>query len=173
MNGTIAVLFLIAGLTDMALTDCKTDGCLARSDTAAQTSFGLGNVIYQQNVIGEEAYLRYDLDRNYGPFQPSVGLSVTNSGDAWVGLGAVYNVPTGVDGFYTQLSLLPGLYAQGNGPDLGHVLEIRSGIEFGYQANNGLRVGLSFDHRSNGELSSTNPGLETLQLRVTMPISKR
>jgi lipid A 3-O-deacylase len=32
-------------------------------------------------------------------------------------------------------------------------------------------VGLSYDHRSNGDIATLNPGLETLQLRVSVPLN--
>lgn len=173
MDGTIAAVFLIASLTDMALTDCRTDGCFATSDTVARTSIGFGEVEFQGKLVGNEIYVRHDFARNYGPFQPSIGISVTDSDDVWVGFGAVYNVDTGTDRFYTQLSLLPGIYSRGSGPDLGHDIEFRSAAEIGYQARNGVRIGLSYDHRSNMGFSSTNPGLETFQVRVTFPTKRR
>ena len=62
-------------------------------------------------------------------------------------------------------------YANGDGPNLGHDLEFRSGIELGYQARNGWRYGISYDHRSNADIASYNPGLETLQFRVSIPVN--
>ena len=174
MDGRLAVLFLVVGLTDMGLDDCKT-GCLARSPEQAALSLSFGDVIFQKNKIGSEAYLRYDLGTSFGPFQPAIGLSVTDSNDIWVGVGATHTThfwqnAAQTSGGYAQLSLLPGVYAQGSGPDLGHPLEFRSGAEIGYQARNGTRYGLSYDHRSNADISALNPGLETLQLRVSVPL---
>ena len=170
MDGSIAAVFLLASLGDMAFTDCRTDGCLALGSDQARLSLSVGEVAFQSMVVEHEAYLRYDFARHYGPFQPSVGASVTTSGDVWVGLGAVYNIPLQNDRIYGQLSLLPGIYQRGSGPDLGHEVEFRSGIEFGYQADSGMRIGLSFDHRSNLDFGKINPGLETLQLRVSFPM---
>jgi len=48
-------------------------------------------------------------------------------------------------------------------------LKFRSGVELGYVAKNGARIGLSYDHRSNADINSYNPGLETFQLRVSFP----
>lgn len=171
MDGTIAAVFLLASLGDMVFTDCKTDGCLAPTQNQARLSVSVGEVAFQSMVVEHEAFLRYDFARHYGPFQPSVGASVTTGGDVWVGLGAVYNLPIQNDQFYGQLSLLPGVYHRDSGPDLGHEIEFRSGIEFGYQAKSGMRVGLSFDHRSNLELGRINPGLETFQIRVSFPMN--
>lgn len=175
MDGSLAVLFFLVGLTDMGLNDCKT-GCLARSPAQNAITLAYGDVIFQQKTIGQETYLRYDLGTSFGPFQPAIGLSVTDSKDIWVGLGATHTTQfwqnaAGTSGGYVQLSFMPGVYAQGGGPDLGHLIEFRSGGEIGYQARNGMRMGLSYDHRSNGDISALNPGLETLQLRVSIPLN--
>ncbi|WP_085310539.1 acyloxyacyl hydrolase [Planktotalea arctica] len=174
MDGRLAVLFFVVGLTDMQINDCKM-GCLARSPAQQAISLSFGDVIFQEKSIGQEAYVRYDMGTAFGPFQPAVGLSVTDSNDVWVGLGATHTTrfwerPSGVGG-YAQLHFMPGVYVQGSGPDLGHDLEFRSGAEIGYQAKSGLRMGLSFDHRSNGGISPVNPGMETLQLRVSVPLN--
>ena len=169
MDGTYALLFLVAGLTDMKFNYCN-DGCLARRDAQAHASLSYGDVIFQTNTIGREAYIRYDLGQMRGPFQPAIGVSVTDTGDAWVGFGATHTTRFANERGYVQLSLLPGVYAQGSGPDLGHVIEFRSGAEIGYRAKNGIKYGISYDHRSNADISNVNPGLETLTFRVTFPI---
>lgn len=174
MDGRLAVLFFVVGLTDMKTNDCET-GCLARTPAQQAISLSYGDVIFQENVIGREAYLRYDMGRSYGPFQPAIGLSVTDTNDIWLGFGATHTTRfwqsrSGAGG-YAQLSFLPGVHVQGNGPDLGHPVEFRSGAEIGWQARNGVRVGLSYDHRSNGDISSLNPGMETFQLRVQIPLN--
>jgi hypothetical protein len=174
MDGRLALLFFAVGLTDMKTNDCAT-GCLARVPAQQAVSLSFGDVIFQEKSIGREMYMRYDLGTSFGPFQPAIGLSVTDSNDIWVGFGATHTTrfwdrPSGAGG-YAQLHFMPGVYTQGSGPDLGYPLEFRSGAEIGYQAKNGVKVGLSFDHRSNGDISSVNPGLETLQLRVSVPLN--
>lgn len=174
MDGRLAVLFFVVGLTDMKTNDCDT-GCLARTPAQEAISLSFGNVIFQEKSVGSEAYVRYDMGTSFGPFQPTMGLSVTDTNDVWVGLGAMHTTrfwdrPSGAGG-YAQLHFMPGIYAQGSGPTLGHEFEMRSGAEIGYQAKNGVRVGLSYDHRSNAGLSTPNPGMETLQLRVSVPLN--
>lgn len=71
---------------------------------------------------------------------------------------------------YTSLHLRPGVHAQGSSPNLDGAFELRSGIEIGLVADNGVRYALAFDHRSNGEIHSSNPGLEMLQFRVSVPL---
>ena len=171
MDGTFAVLFLLAGLADMKINHCDT-GCLAEAQTPARIALSAGDVQFQKSSISSEAYLRYDFGKSYGPFQPAMGVSLTDDGDAWIGFGASWTGYFAQNHGYVQLHLMPGLYAQGDGPDLGSVVEFRSGAEIGYQAQNGIRVGLSYDHRSNADIVSLNPGLETVQLRVSIPLKK-
>ena len=174
MDGRLAVLFFVVGLADMKTNDCDT-GCLARTPAQKALSLSFGDVIFQEKSIGREAYVRYDLGTSFGPFQPAVGLSITDTNDVWVGFGATHTTrfwdrPSGVGG-YAQLHFMPGVYAQGSGPNLGHDIEFRSGGEIGWQARSGVRVGVSYDHRSNGGISNVNPGMETLQLRVSVPLN--
>jgi lipid A 3-O-deacylase len=170
MNGTLAVLFLAAGLTDMSLNHCGVHGCLARIDEQARASVSGGEVLFEGEHIGEEVYLRYEFGRHYGPFQPVTGASITSHRDAWWGLGAAYTKPFAQDRAYVQLSLMPGLYSRGNGPDLGFAVEFRSAIELGYQTPEGMRLGVSYDHRSNADVKQVNPGLETVQFRISIPL---
>ncbi|WP_323785808.1 acyloxyacyl hydrolase [Thalassovita sp.] len=169
MDGTFAVLFLLAGLADMKMNHCQ-DGCMAQSQLPARIAVSGGDVQFQDASIGRELYVRYDLNRSYGPFQPAFGASITDDGDAWIGFGAVWTGHFAQDRAYVQLHLMPGLYAQGGGPDVGFPVEFRSGAEIGYEARSGLRIGVSYDHRSNADIKATNPGLETVQLRVSVPL---
>ena len=171
MDGSLAVLFLLAGLTDMGINHCGNEGCLARADARSEAALGYGDVIFQDKTIGRETYVTYAFGLTYGPFQPVIGASVTDSGDAWIGFGATYTANFAANRLYARMSLMPGYYSHGNGPDLGHDLEFRSGLELGYRANNGIKIGISYDHRSNAELASVNPGMETLQLRVSIPLN--
>ncbi|THD71978.1 acyloxyacyl hydrolase [Thalassobius vesicularis] len=171
MDGTFAVLFLLAGLADMKINHCAT-GCLAQSDTPARIALSAGDVQFQKNSISEELYVRYDFNRAYGPFQPVMGASITADGSAWMGFGAAWTGWFANNHGYVQLHLMPGIYAEGDGPDLGSAMEFRSGAEIGWQAKNGLRIGLSYDHRSNADTATLNPGLETVQLRVSIPLKK-
>lgn len=170
MDGTFAVLFLIAGLTDMGTSHCGTElGCLGKTEAQGALALSAGNVEFRGDKIDHEAYLRYDLPVNYGPFQPAIGVSITEGGDAWIGAGATWN-HNFTDNLYVELHLMPGLWKQGDGPDLGHRVEFRSGAEIGYEAANGIKYGLSYDHRSNADISDVNPGIETIQFRVSVPL---
>lgn len=168
MDGTLAVLFLITGLIDMWAQHCKS-GCLKPAWNVARHVISAGEVIFEAEQIGAELYYRYDLPISFGPFQPTIGLSVDTYGDWWLGAGAVNTFHLWDNRGFSQLSFMPGLWMRGEGPVMGHPLEFRSGVEAGYETPQGQRLGLSLDHRSNGDIVSVNPGLETIQVRLSVP----
>ncbi len=170
-DGTFAALMLIAGLTDMGTSHCGTpSGCLGPGETTPRVAFSAGTSLERRADAGAEAYLRYDFARTIGPFGQALGLSLGDESGAWVGYGLTWGTSLGRSPFYTELHVMPGLYAASDSFDLGGPVEFRSGIEFGYEANNGWRYGLGFDHRSNAGIYDSNPGIETVQFRVSMPI---
>lgn len=169
MDGTLAVIFLVASLTDMALNDCDT-GCLAPADATARLSFQAAEVEFNEEIIGNEIYVGYDLGTTYGPFQPTIGASVTDLGDYWVGIGAKWTSRDVVSGpLFIEASLMPGYFHLGDGPDIGGSLQFRSALGVGYAFDNGMTVLAAYDHRSNADTQDLNPGLETLSLRFAIP----
>ena len=168
-DGTFGVLFLLAGLIDAGVNHCGNEGCLAKNDVQAYNSISVGTTTFQENEVGEEIYFRRDTGVASGPFQWIYGASATSDGELWAGLGQALTYSTRNDRFYTQLHSMIGLYEKGSGVDLGGPIEFRSGVEFGYQNKVGTRLAISFDHRSNSGIYSLNPGLETVQFRVSIP----
>ena len=173
-DGTAAVVGLALGLAAMAGTHCGGDGCLARSDDRApRLAVSAGSVVFRGETTGSELYLRFDAGRRYGPFRPVYGVSLSDAGEAWLGAGLAYALQPRDWPVYAEFHLMPGLYAAGSGADLGGPVAFRSGVELGYETGRGLRIGLGVDHRSNAGLYSQNPGLETVHLRVSRPLSRR
>ena len=168
MDGSLAVLTFLLGLWDMSINYCATN-CFASSETQSYTAVSAGSVFYQEDQVGSEIYIRRDTRHMTGPFQMTYGLSVTDTSDVWAGMGHSYTLPYFSDNVFVQLHAMTGLFLRGQGPDIGGLIEFRSGIEVGYQSNNGIRYGVAFDHRSNLGIYSPNPGLETLQFRVSIP----
>ncbi|RYG89757.1 acyloxyacyl hydrolase [Loktanella sp. IMCC34160] len=170
-DGTFAVLLLAFGLTDMAQNHCGTDaGCLAGNDRQARFAISAGEVLERRAQPAGEIYLRYDFGRGFGPFGTAAGLSVGEKGELWMGYGVTYELTRPDTPYFAELHLMPGLYAPNDGFDLGGPLEFRSGIEFGYETRSGVRFGLAYDHRSNADIFAQNPGIETVQLRVSFPM---
>ena len=171
MDGTMAALVLGLSLVDMGLNHCPTD-CLGAANTDPRWALSGGVVIFQDEAEDAELYLRRDFGVLLGPLQPSLGLSLTSEGSTWVGAGALYRLD-GPRGLYFEGHIMPGVYFPADGRDLGGALQFRSGIEIGHEAPSGLRYGLALDHRSNGDLLRYNPGLETVQVRVSWPTGRR
>ncbi len=169
MDGTLAAIFLVISMTDMALTDCPA-GCLAPEQAVSRLSFQGAKVSFQDEIIGNEIYLGYDAPVTYGPFQPTVGISLTDGGDYWVGAGVKWTSKGVIDSpFFVESSLMPGIYGQADGPDLGGQMHFRSSLGAGYTFDNGATVTASYDHRSNADTQQLNPGLETISLRFAIP----
>jgi lipid A 3-O-deacylase len=165
MDGRLAALFFLIAGTDASLNYCD-QGCFRRLPAEPRMTFGLSVARYQSKRIGQELWVAYDLGHRRGPVQPTLGFSVSEMGDAWIGFGHKW---TGTYGrVVIESQSLPGIYLQGGGPDLGSPIEFRSGIAVGYQFDNGGRLSISYDHRSNLDIGRINPGLETVSVRYSI-----
>jgi lipid A 3-O-deacylase len=68
-----------------------------------------------------------------------------------------------------------GAYHKGNGKDLGHTLEFRTGAALQYRFDNDSRLGVALHHLSNAGLGKNkkNPGAESLMITYSWPIGPR
>lgn len=169
-DGTFAALLLVAGLTDMGLNHCGVDGCLTRTSDVSRLAVSAGTVVERRADEGTEIYLRYDPSTRFGPFGTTLGLSAGDGVGTWLGAGMTWDWQFGYSPYYVELHAMPGYYMEGDGFDLGGPVQFRSGIELGYEAMNGWRYAVSYDHRSNAGLYDDNPGIETVQFRVSVPL---
>jgi hypothetical protein len=170
-DGTFAALLLVAGLIDMGANHCGTaGGCLGTTQDTPRLAISAGEVLERQAAPGAEVYLRYDTGLRTGPFGHAAGLSLGERGEIWAGYGATWRTGFGGGPFYAELHAMTGLYEAGDGLDLGGPIVFRSGLELGWEAASGWRLGLAYDHRSNAGLYDRNPGVETVQLRVSVPL---
>ena len=55
-------------------------------------------------------------------------------------------------------SFTPGLYFEGEGKDLGHLIEFKSELQFSLDLSNTSELGFSYNHISNASLGDKNPG---------------
>ena len=62
-----------------------------------------------------------------------------------------------------------GAYHDGDGKDLGHAVEFRSGLELAYRFDNRSRLGIAVHHISNASLGDSNPGTESVVLTYAIP----
>ena len=166
MDGRLAILFnLVALLGDHYEGQGWT---VARADMAGMQTVSAGSVQFQEQGIGQE--FRYTRSfKKWKRFNPIVDFSVTDKGGAWLGYGLYqqFNMDINTTPLFIGFTFAPGLYMQGGEVDLGYPLEFRSGVEMGVRFEQGWQVSLSYDHRSNGDIAAWNPGLETIELRIS------
>ena len=95
-------------------------------------------------------------DTFLGNLSPITGLMITadNAGYIYTGVQAQYRI-----GFLNITpSFTPGLYHEGEGKDLGHMLEFKSEVQLSLDLSKTSELGFSYNHISNASLGSKNPG---------------
>ncbi len=98
--------------------------------------------------------------------KPAVGIAGTEDGNAWVYGGLRLDLKLGSWVLTPQFAV--SLYEDGDGRDLGGVLEFRSGLEVAYKLPGGPRVGVLFYHLSNADFYDFNPGSNSLVLTLSL-----
>ena len=95
-------------------------------------------------------------DTFLGNVSPITGGFLTENSAAYIYTGIEWNVDMGSLVFTP--SFAPGLYHEGDGKDLGHILEFKSELQLSYEASELTNFGMSYNHVSNASLGSKNPG---------------
>ena len=95
-------------------------------------------------------------DTFLGNLSPITGVLITadNAGYIYTGVQAQYKI--GVLNFTP--SFTPGLYHQGDGKDLGHLIEFKSELQISLDLSKTSELGFSYNHISNASLGDKNPG---------------
>ena len=99
-----------------------------------------------------------DLNRDtfLGNLSPITGFMFTGDNAAYL--------YTGVQAQYSlgELNIIPsftpGLYSEGDGKDLGHLLEFKSEVQLSLNLPKNSQFGFSYNHLSNASLGDKNPG---------------
>ena len=95
-------------------------------------------------------------DSFLGTLSPVTGALITADNAAYI--------YTGVQAQYTigkinlTPSFTPGLYSEGDGKDLGHIVEFKSEIQLSVDLLKNSQLGFSYNHISNASLGDKNPG---------------
>tara|TARA_Y100001970_G_scaffold266095_1_gene354370 strand:- start:303 stop:812 length:510 start_codon:yes stop_codon:yes gene_type:complete len=113
----------------------------------------------QQAILFGFQHQNENLSRNtfLGNVSPITGGFVTENSAAYVYTGIEWNVDMSEKIKFTP-SFAPGLYHEGDGKDLGHVLEFKSEVQFSYISSEKTSFGVSYNHVSNASLGDKNPG---------------
>ena len=95
-------------------------------------------------------------DTFLGNLSPVTGFLFTadNAGYFYTGVQAQYKL--GEINF--SPSFTPGLYHEGDGKDLGHIIEFKSELQFSLDLSGTNQLGFSYNHISNASLGNKNPG---------------
>ncbi len=106
-----------------------------------------------------------------GFVKPWVGVEITSDAAAYGIVGVLADIYFGRR-FVLTPSFGVGVYADGDGKDLGSAIEFRSQLELGYRFDNRSRMALAFGHISNAHLTDQNPGSEILTLYYHVPLDR-
>ena len=95
-------------------------------------------------------------DTFFGNLSPITGalLTADNAGYIYTGVQAQYKLGA----LNVTPSFTPGLYHEGNGKDLGHMLEFKSEVQLSLDLSKTSELGFSYNHISNASLGDKNPG---------------
>ena len=91
-----------------------------------------------------------------GNVSPITGGFITENSAVYIYSGVEWNFKMGPIEFTP--SFAPGLYHQGDGKDLNHILEFKTEIQLSFAFSEKSNIGISYNHISNGNLAKDNPG---------------
>ena len=163
VRGIAAACAAAAGLAGLAAAP------VARADDPSFITGGIGYFDINDDWDAAAFHLEYRSNLKLWIFKPFVGAMAT-SDEALYGYGGFY-----VDLYFgRRIVLTPnvavGLYRDGDGKDLGHTIEFRSGLELAYRFDNRARLGVAIHHISNASLGDSNPGTEIVGLYFSWPL---
>ena len=127
-----------------------------------QLNFFTGNFDFSDDkqkaiLIGfQHQNINLNRDTFLGNVSPITGGFVTENSAAYFYTGIEWNVDMG--GLLFTPSFAPGLYHEGNGKDLGHIIEFKSEVQLSYSTSDTTSFGISYNHVSNASLGDKNPG---------------
>ena len=91
-----------------------------------------------------------------GTLKPITGFMLTADSASYLytGVQAEYNIGK----LNLTPSFTPGLYHEGEGKDLGHLVEFKSELQLSLDLSPSTEFGFSYNHISNASLGEKNPG---------------
>ena len=95
-------------------------------------------------------------DSLIGTIRPVTGFMLTADSASYLytGIQAEYNIGK----LNLTPSFTPGLYHEGDGKDLGHLVEFKSELQLSLDLSPSTEFGFSYNHISNASLGEKNPG---------------
>jgi lipid A 3-O-deacylase len=95
-------------------------------------------------------------DTLLGNLSPVTGAMITADNATYIYTGVQAQYQLGM--LNLNPSFTPGLYGEGNGKDLGHIIEFKSEIQISLDLFESSELGFSYNHISNASLGDKNPG---------------
>ena len=95
-------------------------------------------------------------DTLLGNLSPVTGAMITADNATYIYIGVQAQYQLGM--LNLNPSFTPGLYGEGNGKDLGHIIEFKSEIQISLDLFESSELGFSYNHISNASLGDKNPG---------------
>ncbi|WP_439816905.1 acyloxyacyl hydrolase [Zavarzinia sp. CC-PAN008] len=160
--------FAIAALAALLGTaSVGTGPALAQEGDSLAFSAGWFDVLHRDDDAAEFR-LEYRSGASFLYAHPFAGGMVTTDGALHGFIGVLWDIPLGP--IIITPSFAPGLFHEGDGKDIGSVIEFRSQIEIGLPLDNGGRIAVSFNHISNAGITDRNPGVESVALTYVAPL---
>ena len=97
-----------------------------------------------------------------GTLQPVTGAFITADNAGYIYTG--FQIPNKSGALTVTPSFTPGLYSEGDGKDLGHVIEFKTEIQITYEISSNSEIGMSYNHISNASLGDKNPGANSYMI---------
>ena len=157
INNSLKILLFIICFYSTALAEEKKaivndhewnfySGMFDFSDDGKRAS--LFGIQHQNENLSRESFL--------GTISPVTGFMITadSATYAYTGIQAQYKIGK----LNIIPSFTPGLYGEGQGKDLGHIVEFKSELQLSLDIFSNSELGFSYNHISNASLGDNNPG---------------
>lgn len=139
------------------------------ADDPAYLTFGAGAFgVRKDDTLAAEFMLQYRSNYSLWILKPHAGIMATSDGSVYGFAGVLADFHLG--SFVITPSTAIGGYYEGDGLDLGHAAEFRSGVEIAYQFENRSKLGVGIYHMSNLVFGERNPGSESVTVTYSMPL---
>ena len=157
LNRSLFSIILIFGLTSIGLAEEEKLHLPNTQLNMYSGMFDFSDAKQRAVLVGfqhqnEELYRETFL----GTLSPITGGFVTENSALYAYTGVEWNFDLGPINFTP--SFAPGLYGEGNGKDLGHILEFKSEVQASFNFSESSKLGMSYNHISNASLGDKNPG---------------
>ena len=141
------------------------------ADDPAYISLGAGaSGVIADRAQGAAFNIEYRSDINLWKIHPFVGGFATSDASLYGYFGFLMDIYFGPRWVLTPNTAV-GAYSEGDGQDLGHVIEFRSGFELAYRFDDRSRLGIAVHHLSNAGIGDDNPGTETALIYYSVPLN--